>query len=176
MCFTSDLNTNLFCCIMCAALTFSKCCTSSTHKKKVFTTILNKSCRLCLHFRCRLEPFVIGKFHRDSSLYFQLTCIRVCVCVALCSYLSVDSSCCVEAMRILPPLTELIKVSWFIQQLMVNLASFSHSPTHGLTIFPPLLSTTLCFHIKEMQKYWFSKARPSFSWKNVYHSPTFVPD
>lgn len=91
---------------------------------------LSRLLKLCLDSRCRLEQFDTVELQRKD--YTQYLCVCLCVCARLCIHVIVWNMCVVVLYL---HSKDLIKVSKLTRQLMVNLASFSHSPTHSLSIF-----------------------------------------
>lgn len=76
-------------------------------------------------------------------------CVCACVFVPLCVCIHVIvCNMCVVVFYLHSK--DLIKVSRLTQQLMVNLASFSHSPTHDLSIF--LLYQTISRHVTALKR------------------------
>lgn len=103
----------------------------------------NRLCRPCLDFRCGLEQFVT----RVSQVKIMFT-IFVSVPVCLCR--SIHVNLCMRTLVFYLHSKDLIKVSRLTQQLTVNLASFSHSPTHDLSIF--LLYQTTSRHVTALKR------------------------
>ena len=92
----------------------------------------NRLCRLCLDFfNVESEqicfPRVSQQWLCSLFLYVRLCVLCLCTRIVVCNM-------CVAVFYLHSK--DLIKVSRLTQQLMVNLASFSHSPTHDLSIFP----------------------------------------
>lgn len=84
-------------------------------------------------FRCGLEQSCFPEsFCKNGCVHYFCMCACVCA-LCLCTRIVVCNMC--VAVFYLHS-KDLIKVSRLTQQLMVNLASFSHSPTHDLSIFP----------------------------------------
>lgn len=104
----------------------------------------NRLCSLCLNFRCRFEQNYLPECF-TSIVMFN---IFVCVCASACVFMFIVCNMCAVVFYLHSK--DLIKVSRLTQQLMVNLASFSFSPTHDLSIF--LLYQNISRHVTALNR------------------------